>query len=759
MNMNYGMYSSQSIKASLNMKSALLKTLLTLSVLFPSYALAAVPSISSIAEQSVNKGQTFSFTPRLTSGSNSDVNWSIAYGPDAVQISQGSGTISWDVSSSLPSESFYIGVQASNADGADIEYFIVHVGVPEVVHVGPSYDIKTLGPALRANHPAGTTFVVENGVYSTQESKIGLRGDGVVQMPPGGNSSAYSTVMAQTPGGVEFNNEAKIAIEGGTGNPFYLAVKGFFINGPGFTIVGQTCDGDTSCEPHHIKIEANGVNIKDTQGFGVSYASNILFENNYAFGGLRTKFSFYHVDKVIARRNVARFDWVSDSPGPQNTFSFYSTTNAIAQNNIAVDSDSPYFWQPAEDAGEFGCPVTSGGSQVQFVRNIQLNSAKIWGNMDSQGSNACVADLNNNISWDVRPYAAHIAARGGVDIDHMTIGQIEMLQPDTWLVNGFPQNSRGFRNSIIHDANTTNLFYDFALGITNAILGRTYSRTGIHNINISSTSASINENDGSGNSIDTDSITRLNPIYSLANPQGSLKYILRSEDNTNMSNLDDSNEALGATVTTLKGATGSMWGEGQYNTETGRPAWPFPLQDVIKTRMAQMNYSGAFYAGDGPNKVQVGTAHLSGQRGFATSGKDLTYYVWGYLGNAVPPMNVSAQTDGTDTIVRWDPPASAYKSVITGYKVYDFNPDTKALSNPREVASNQVSLTVENSGGNTSYAVTAMHSSRGESGYSYPSNGSYVASEEEPATGIIDDATQAIQAPVLRILEIVNTTD
>ena len=45
-------------------------------------------------------------------------------------------------------------------------------------------------------------------------------------------------------------------------------------------------------------------------------------------------------------------------------------------------------------------------------------------------------------------------------------------------------------------------------------------------------------------------------------------------------------------------------------------------------------------------------------------------------------MNVAAAASAESAVIRWDPPAA--RANIKGYKVYDYNPKTKSISNGRD---------------------------------------------------------------------------
>ena len=87
---------------------------------------------------------------------------------------------------------------------------------------------------------------------------------------------------------------------------------------------------------------------------------------------------------------------------------------------------------------------------------------------------------------------------------------------------------------------------------------------------------------------------------------------------------------IGANVQTLIGTSGTLYGEAGYNTDTGTSMWPFPNEDLIRTKMKAYNAGGA-----------------SGNRGFCVDGTTLTKYIWQYLGNTIPAEIYGGSSDTT----------------------------------------------------------------------------------------------------------------
>ena len=92
-------------------------------------------------------------------------------------------------------------------------------------------------------------------------------------------------------------------------------------------------------------------------------------------------------------------------------------------NNLAIDSDNPDFVVQGELAGEFATPTTSDNTTGRFQRNIQLNSAFLFGNMDDQisgGGGDSDSDVEHSdiVSWGVRPESRYVLTWGSAWFDH-----------------------------------------------------------------------------------------------------------------------------------------------------------------------------------------------------------------------------------------------------------------------------------------------------------------------------------------------------
>jgi len=160
-------------------------------------------------------------------------------------------------------------------------------------------------------------------------------------------------------------------------------------------------------------------------------------------------------------------------------------------------------------------------------------------------------------------------------------------------------------------------------------------------------------------------------------------------------------------------------GEPGWDQTTDEPLWPWPDEEIWLPKLRA-------YTTTGPG----------GNRGFAASGQTLSNYVWGYFnydddsatpGVTVPPFNVTAAAANNAVNLQWNAPAAVSLGTITGFRIYDVSGMTDPvvpgnLIPVATVVGNSIySATITGLTGGMSYdfAVTAIDSATGESGYSY----------------------------------------
>jgi len=689
-----------------------------------------IPDVTFPKDQMLDPGENLNVIFKLPEEQALDgqLHWRKTYGPDGVVVWPSTGQVTWDIDPKMPADSFHVGVKVSNAEESVHLSFIVHVSKEQVITFGENGDFGNIKQALNALKNGGT-IIVKDGVYAGSENFIGLTQAGAVQHPPSGNESVYTTVMAEHPGKVILENGAYIRLHG-EWPVSYVSFKGFFVKGGQIAVFGYGADkSESRNRHHHIKFIRNGVqgglaveDDGDTKSpFNAFRCDDILFENNYAFGGGRYKFASYQSSNIVWRRNVARYDRGTHDGEPKGTYSVYSTMDAFLSNNLAVDGDNPDFVSAGELAGEFTTPTTIGNTRAKFHRNMQLNSAFLFGNMDDQisgGGGDSDVQHQDVVSWDIKPYNRYVMTWGSAWFDHMTLGEVEAREPADDFFNGYHENTRGLTNSILHDFKNGHMFYGFSKENAHKTIGRTVERYGVDSVNITEFSGSL---DPSSNS-DINNISNEYPIFSNQNSLGALKYLTRIEPDSNLSGKANDDGDIGATVMTMLGKSGSLFGERSFDKETYIPMWPFPMEHIIKEKFSEYQYTGKKYKGHYAERLEDGVGSINGARGFAVNNQTLTNYIWSYLGNLAPPMNVASTLDGDTVLIQWDSNAEISQQSILNYQIWEINIENKSVRPIAKVGADRFSyqFTPEENDTDIRYGVTAINNIE-ESEMAFPS--------------------------------------
>ena len=625
----------------------ILSGILTL-LCFHSNALAVGPIINTISNASASVSATYTAQPTLSAGSG--VTWSKSYGHDDVTVNQSTGAVSWTIPAGFAREAFYIGVKAKNADGESEQIWIVKVGGGNYMYCGVGEDAAhdTLSECT-ALALSGDTIVVRAGTYSGAANLITNQGNGAVRgtLPPSGSDGIYTTVMAEKPGTVTLDGsgtdspiyaygnyqDCRDGTNGGGYTAAYLAFKGFIAKNGRMT--GYASSPVMFNYAEHIKIThimAYEGPDAGAAGIYITRSNYMLVENCAVWGKGRIPIVFYYSDHVIMRRSVGRSDY-NDAAEPQVGMDFYVPNYARGQNLIMVDSlmNSP---SRTNDAGAFCVSVGSSSSNIVDTvvsESIALNHEGRLINTSPQPMLASdPAVFRNIVGWGLKAKgnaasdtvaAAVVYSTHNTNISNMTLGDVS--SPDMYLYKSGDGANRmidgwDFTQSIT-DSIVANLQDYNGKGVIGLYQIETIDKVNIYNYAGSGTSPGAqppaatycNGSIGPCNT-PTNTIT--------TNPQvNGLLYLPRIEAGSALSTA-----GIGATVTYMRGKSGTMWGEEGYDDLTTTPMWPFPMEDLIKQEMCAYNLHG-----------------VNGNRGFCTyEGQtginSLTSYVWEYLGNAMP---------------------------------------------------------------------------------------------------------------------------
>jgi hypothetical protein len=539
----------------------------------------------------------------------------------------------------------------------------------------------------------GDTLILNDGTYTGTKNMIGLVAPR--QFPPSGIDAAHPTTIraAHVGSAIIDANYTDIPFSNANQTPSYnlngTLVSSAFIHVDGIHFRRGNV-GVFEIKGHYHKITNCGFEdgqspsstaqlpIADIVGSDSSY---VLFEDCWAWG--KGRYGIYFggsspgVNNSIFRRCVVRQD--DAAQGPIAGIMFYNGHDNLCQNCIVLDSTDT---SASEHYGAFSATAnypSSAPSSLnnQVVGSIGLNNAKLYGYLPQMTIGTL--SISNTVLWGNKYSGVdHSDNTTGVSsLNHMLIG-----------ANGSYgiQGNSGYLKSFIDVTNS--IIPD------NALYGIKTARTASY-INTYG-----NGSGASGGATITNGITS-NPFDS------ALKYLQRIEPGSNLKGAASDGGDIGANIVYQIGAPGSLYGDANWNTVTQNPLWPLANEAIWSAKIKS-------YTASGPG----------GNRGFAAvnTSTPLTDYIWGYLGNTVPPFNVQATSISGGVALTWN--AASVNANLSGYKVY-----LGTSSGVYTVAGYQggkdvgnVTSTVLNGlqGGQTYYiAVTTVDSQKGESGFSY----------------------------------------
>jgi hypothetical protein len=592
--------------------------LLMLSLVFVTPCLADVPVIGPIEDDSSSAGVTYTKQPSLTQGSGAT--WTKLYGPDDLTVNASTGAVSWTIPSNLARESFYVGVRATNSEGRADRVWILKVGGGSYRYVGSGQTYSTITAATAAAS-SGDTIVVKAGTYTGAPNQMINYGTARDTLPPSGSSSiGYTTCMAEYPGAATLDGGTTYTMIQGTGkyntrNPdnlgtydlSYIAFKGFVITGSS-SIAGGFLMNHAS----HIKLTHALVYEGQDDGSPIEFMRGQynLIENCATWGRGRIGILMYLEDYAIMRRCITRSDY-SNATNPMVGFDAYAVNYFRGQNLINVDSKKN-MPNATYDGSGFCMSVGAYGTGTlnnKTSESIMLNhEGRFLSFSPNPGGTYGPVSLENVVGYDIKAKNFNsegivnpiVAAHDGT-LSHVTLGK--WSAPDGTIPYNAMINAWGGNQSI-----TYSIMFDFKQYGGATIANACYAVETLDHINYY----------GVGN-LSTNGGTPTNT--STSNPQSNgLLYLPRIEPGSVLATAGE-----GATVLYMRGKSGTLWGETGYDTLTDVPMWPFPMEDLIKTKMCAYNLHS-----------------VNGNRGFCVgNSKDgtpqtLTKYIWEYLGNQIP---------------------------------------------------------------------------------------------------------------------------
>jgi len=692
--------------------------ILLLSLVFIAQANSAVPNINTILDQRSLPGESYLYQPSLVTSEK--VYWTKIFGPDEVVVHPKTGRVTWVLANDAVSESYHLGVRASNSDGFSDETWIVTVGSGDVVYIGPNEAINTLKDGMSAIE-SGDTLVMRNGTWSHADQDNTIPGNQKKsQTLPAGTSNAFTTLMAEDPGQtiIDGNDEEQlISLWGSEKHPDwpldnngssidtdYLAIKGL-------VLINSDAEALRINNSKYIKLINLGIgpSSRDSGAYANVYiyrSQYVLIEGMYVWGHGRYKIQLKNSSESIIRRSIVRID---DYIGgePIGGFISYCSRNILFQNNILVDSDHSHYWgSHNEIINAFGVPATNCESYPEFnefKKSLALNAHMGLMNTDAR-QNVNPTLWQDIVGWNLKP-ARHSGGNGAVVpmlsgvgatiTDRMTLAEV---------------NSEGsyFMYSRELDSTVKNsIFYRVGWNGSTVVDQGALVRRGsggsfyFSDNNLVDFAGDLADSSGNGDPIETNTMS-IEPEF---------QYLTMLPRDSDLHSSGEDEGRVGAELMTMLGRSGIFYGDTGYDEDTEIPMWPFPNQQLAHEHFASFTHTGTDRNG--------GADGIQGARGFALPNQTLTNYVWAYLGNPTPPFEVSILPGDKQVKLLWSTSAPLYQSSISGYKIYKIVAGNPTLLADVTSNVNEYDVTGLVNGEQIELAVTSVRDDGEESDYAF----------------------------------------
>ena len=510
-----------------------------------------------------------------------------------------------DVHGGGPSDVF---ISKFNFGDSESDYYVDGTNGDDILGNGTSaLPWQTIKKGVASLQP-GETLIVRDGIYSGEENNISGEYGGYDNMPSG-SSGKYITIMAE--------HYLGAVIDGGNlyrpvfiWNTSYIIFKNFHFKNAGTDNGGanfraQDCD--------HIKV-LNCVSEESYFGHFWFYNSKYCLVEDCASWG-RSAYSYVFVGEYddytrsrynVVRRCLARRD-VHYYPDHQAnhfaSFVAYWADHTYFQNCISIDGIHIEDENNVPDDDWIATTVffTTNGASNYFVNGcIAVNDIGQIASC-SPGDSEAITFMNNAVWMNNNSTFGILAI--GQNANYTAINNTLANVRGT----GDYQGSGIGRTEGVIQAIENNILVNNRIGLDRIPGNNSYN-------------VLYNTNNYNETSPGTGEVVNIDPRTS------GLSYVPRIEDSSALKTLGKSGTQAGAQIVKRIGVSESLYGESGWDTITNENLWPWPNEDILKSKISSYNLHG-----------------VNGKRGFCSAGNGLyggpitlTSYIWEYLGNPCP---------------------------------------------------------------------------------------------------------------------------
>lgn len=646
---------------------------------------AIAPVISQPPHAEIAAGNTFSYSPSLSEGS--DVFWWKEYGPDGMSVDPETGAVSWDTSDLPRGQGINVGLGCSNRHGEDVKWFCIHVdntGGSQSYVLGVDTTATTIRAAC-AEISGGDTLIIPAGDYwasvSSTDSYENTFADSNGGAMPSGTSSQLTTLIS--PGGAVIDGSPHASVGRQSDAGFEMLsgqatlrnyVKFCHMEWKGSERQSIIVQGDNLvfelCGAADCGYAQDPTTFSEADAAYGSVAAGYLqgdgcvWENSYAYGQFRYGLQFgLDITGSLAARNIIRPDEYHGDQ-PRGGLIHYRCDDVGAYNNFVVDADredlTPFY---SNFAGAFACPATGNEGYPEtfdFDANAAINVEFGWGLIDSTEGSTVFENRNSLCLSSTDAVAPQTGNSGsmGVMSDHV----MALRNAGYYRLSSFdgPATLGAVRAAGDSVDIVDSIFYQ---------IGWNGSSTEDDGDILEGTSSDMTDcnvyDEGGGVNTSGGSTTGLVTTDPLVN---GWDYPIRVEDGSPLATA-----GIGPDLTTFKNPSHHMPGDTGWQTETSVWAWPHPAEQYIRSRMRDYSKTGLPVRNgtNGNNPTQF-DGSITGVRGFCDDDEAFSEYVVGHFGRTVFPLRVGAKLTDTNEVTFWIAPyRSSRGDTITKFNIYE----------------------------------------------------------------------------------------
>lgn len=665
----------------------------------------AAPVLDIVDDHRTSPGATYTRQPTLVAGER--LLWRKLYGPDALEVDPLTGAVTWDVPADRPAESHYVGVVAENASGRDEQVWIVTVGDEPIFYVGAGAknDYKDLRDALTdlqedddTGEPRcqGCTIIVRDAELAINEgAQIGVNAPGgglhaKSQMPPEGRPDAWTTLMAETPGGAIFDGAGGtlgLSLCGSVAGP----LGGYFQCDPAVTgvdapvryvaIKGLVLFGVEDAAPvrlanlAHVKLQHVGVGggvCEDPEhctksGVEIVHSHDVLLEDVAVWGSATARVGMYLSTDVVVRRALLRIDALEGNAWEDfGGVVIEGCHNVLLQDVLMVDGDTSHAWPVATPkAALIRLDEARYNSDYTYPENVAIEGLLAVNNhlpllrLSTEESTTALT-CTDCASWDtwLRLMPGETVARPLIDASveaQITGASVGRVRVDAPLDGAFVLGRAPIDMSRV-------LFWQIGYDGTQVadqgpLIGA-LPGGGVKCLDCN-LAGYLHPSPLAG--LTTSGDAEFMPVYEqLDADESGWTHLPRLEPGSPLATWPAG--PIGAELRFRHGESGRRYGEEGAVGRTDRSLWPTSFDESFRARLCTDTWSGPVIGGE--------TGSIQPDRGFCAEGETLDGYLWSYLGTPEPPLALAAVETPDGLALRWSPPAPARRDQLAASHVF-----------------------------------------------------------------------------------------